>query len=150
MALLLRDEDVRSLLDMPGTIAALEQAFMALSHGSALNRPRSRLIQSNGILHTLAASYTSAGVLGLKTYTVFRQGVRSVVMLFSSENGRLLAMIEAEWLGRMRTGGISGLASKYMAIEGASHVGLIGAGKQAMAQLMGVCAVRPIQQISVF
>jgi alanine dehydrogenase len=150
MALLLRDGDVHSLLDMSDTVDALEKAFTALSHGNAINRPRTRMIQKNGILHMLAASFTGAGVLGLKTFTVFRQGVRSVVLLFSAEDGHLLALVEAEWLGRMRTGGTSGLAAQYLANPEASRVGLIGSGKQAVTQLMGVCAVRPIRSVSVF
>jgi alanine dehydrogenase len=150
MALLLRDRDVQSLLEISDTIDALEQAFTALSHGHAINRPRTRLIQNNGILHMLAASFAEAGVLGLKTYTVFRQGVRSLVLLFSAADGRLLALVEAEWLGRMRTGGMSGLATRHLANPDASLVGLIGAGKQAETQLMGVCAVRPIHKVLVY
>ena len=104
MALLLHNGDVRSLLDMSDTIDALEEAFTALSHGNATNRPRTRLIQKNGILHILAASFLDAGVLGLKTFTVFRQGIHSVVLLFSAEDGRLLALVEAEWLGYSASG----------------------------------------------
>ncbi|HEY3992326.1 MAG TPA: ornithine cyclodeaminase family protein [Ktedonobacteraceae bacterium] len=150
MALLLRDGDVHSLLEISDTIDALEQAFVALAHNNAVNRPRTRVVQTNGILHVLAASFVGAGVLGLKTYTVFRQGVRSVVMLFSSEDGRLLSLIEAEWLGRMRTGAVSGLATQHLANPQAAQVGLIGAGKQAETQLMGVCAVRPIRTVLVY
>lgn len=150
MALLLRDGDVRSLLEISDTIDALEQAFTALSHGKAVNRPRTRLVQNNGILHVMAASYADAGVLGLKTFTVFRQGMRSVVLLFSAEEGRLLAIVEAEWLGRIRTGATSGLATRFLAVPEAASVGLVGAGKQAETQLMGVCAVRPIRQVLVY
>ena len=150
MALLLRDGDVRSLLEISDTIDVLEQAFVALSQGKAINRPRTRVIQTNGILHVLAASFAGGGVLGLKTYTVFRQGVRSVVMLFSSEDGRLLSLVEAEWLGRMRTGAVSGLATRHLANPQAARVGLIGAGKQAETQLLGACAVRPIRTVSVY
>lgn len=150
MALLLHDAEIRSLLDMGNCINALEQAFTALSHHNALNRPRMRLIQSNGILHVLAASFAGAGIMGLKTFTVFRQGRHAVVLLFSAEDGHLLALLEADWLGRMRTGGTSGLATRHLANPNASRVGLIGAGKQAETQLMGVCAVRPIQTIDVY
>jgi alanine dehydrogenase len=150
MTLLLRDGDVRSLLDISDAIDALEESFTALSHGNAINRPRARLIQKNGILHILSASFAGAGVLGLKTFTVFRQGIRSVVLLFSAADGRLLALVEADWLGRMRTGATSGLATRHLANPEASQVGLIGAGKQAVTQLMGVCAVRPIRAVSVY
>src|SRR5947209_3940249 len=150
MALLIREGEVVSLLDMVNTVQALEEAFGALSRGNAVNRPRVRIAQANGVLHVLAASFPGAGVLGLKTYTVFREGVRFVVLLFSAQDGRLLAIIEADWLGCMRTGGTSGLATKHLALPNASHVGLIGAGKQAQTQLMGVCAARPIRTISVY
>jgi ornithine cyclodeaminase/alanine dehydrogenase-like protein (mu-crystallin family) len=50
----------------------------------------------------------------------------------------------------MRTGGMSGLATRHLAIETASSVGMIGAGKQAETQLLGVCAVRPISEILVY
>ncbi|HEU5378739.1 MAG TPA: ornithine cyclodeaminase family protein [Ktedonobacteraceae bacterium] len=150
MALLLRDGEIRSLLDITDSIDALEQAFTALAHHNAVSRPRTRLIQSNGILHVFAASFTGAGVLGLKTMTVFRQGVRSVILLFSAEDGHLLSMLEADWLGRMRTGATSGLATRHLANPGSAQVGLIGAGKQAETQLMAVCAVRPIRTIFVY
>ncbi|MGH2509508.1 MAG: ornithine cyclodeaminase family protein, partial [Ktedonobacteraceae bacterium] len=150
MALLLRDGEIRSLLDMGDCIDALEQAFTALSHHNAVSRPRARLIQSNGILHVLTAALPGAGVLGLKTFTVFRQGRHAVVLLFSAEDGHLLSILDANWLGRMRTGGTSGLATRHLANPNAAQVGLIGAGKQAETQLMGVCAVRPIQSILVY
>jgi ornithine cyclodeaminase/alanine dehydrogenase-like protein (mu-crystallin family) len=71
-------------------------------------------------------------------------------MLFSTLDGRLLSMIEADLLGRMRTGATSGLATKYLARPDASVVGLIGAGKQAYTQVLGVCAVRQVRAIYVY
>lgn len=150
MALLLREEDVLSLLEMPNTIMVLEQAFGSWAQGNAVNRPRTRIVQANGVMHLLAAAVPTLGVVGFKTYTVFRAGVRFVVMLFSAQDGRLLSIIEADWLGRMRTGATSGLATRYLARPDASLVGIIGAGKQAVLQLMGVCAVRPVKSVYVF
>jgi alanine dehydrogenase len=150
MALVLREKDVRLLLSMPDTVEVLEQAFAALAQNNALNRPRTRLVLANGVLHMLSAAAPSLGVLGFKAYTTFREGVRFVVMLFSAQNGQLLAIIEADWLGCMRTGGVSGVATKYLARPDAKIVGLIGAGNQAVTQLMGVCAVRHISTAYVY
>jgi alanine dehydrogenase len=150
MALVLREKDVRLLLSMPDTVEVLEQAFAALAQNNALNRPRSRLVLASGVLHMLSAAAPSLGVLGFKAYTTFREGVRFVVMLFSAQNGQLLAIIEADWLGCMRTGGASGVATKYLARPEAKIVGLIGAGNQAVTQLMGVCAVRQISGVYVY
>ncbi len=150
MALLLREGDVLSLLEMPGAIMVLEQAFSAWAQGNAVNRARTRIVQENGVMHLLAAATPTLGVMGFKTYTVFRPGMRFVIMLFSAWDGHLLSIIEADWLGRIRTGATSGLATKYIARPEASLVGLIGAGKQAVTQLMGVCAVRPVRAVYVY
>jgi ornithine cyclodeaminase/alanine dehydrogenase-like protein (mu-crystallin family) len=150
MALLLREGDVLSLLDMHGNIMVLEQAFGALAQENAVNLSRSRIVQDNGVMHLLAAGVPSLGAVGFKTYTVFRSGMRSIVMLFSTLDGRLLSIIEADLLGRMRTGATSGLATKYLARQDASVVGLIGAGKQAYTQVLGVCAVRRVRAVYVY
>ncbi|HYU72341.1 MAG TPA: hypothetical protein VEL31_06645, partial [Ktedonobacteraceae bacterium] len=150
MALLLREEDVRRLLTMPDTVAVLEQAFGAMADGCVVNLPRNRIMLANGVLNILAAAAPTLGILGYKTYTAFREGVRFVVMLFSAQDGQLLAIVEADWLGRVRTGGTSGLATKYLARPDATTVGLIGAGHQAVTQLMGVCAVRNITVVYVY
>ena len=150
MTLLLRESDVLSLLDMHGNIMVLEQAFGAWAQGNAVNLTRSRIVQENGVMHLLAAAVPSLGIVGFKTYTVFRPGMRSAVMLFSTLDGRLLSIIEADLLGRMRTGATSGLATKYLARPDASVVGLIGAGKQAYTQVLGVSAVRQVRAIYVY
>jgi alanine dehydrogenase len=150
MALVLRESDVRSLLSMHDTLVVLKDAFKAQAQGAILNVPRNRLILPQGVLNMLAAAAPTFGVLGYKTYTAFREGVRFVILLFSAQDGQLLAIIEAEWLGAIRTGAASALATKYMARPDSTAVGLIGAGKQAVTQLMGLCAVFPISSVYVY
>ncbi len=150
MALVLREEDVRQLLTMPDTVEVMEQAFSAMADGSVENYPRSRIMLASGVLNMLAAAAPTLGVLGYKTYTAFRGGVRFVVWLFSAYDGQLLAIIEADWLGRMRTGATSALATRYLASPNATTVGLIGAGNQAQTQLLGVCAVRQVTDVYVY
>lgn len=150
MALLLHEENVRLLLDMKDTIQVIEQAFLALAEGNAINRPRQRIAQPNGYLHLLAASIPTMGVMGYKAYTVFRTGMRFVIMLFDALDGAILALIEADWLSSMRAGATSAVATSHLARPDASLIGLLGAGKQAATQLMGICAVRPISQVNVY
>ncbi len=150
MALILREKHVRSLLSMRDTVVVLEEAFNALAQGTVMNQPRNRLVFGGGVLNILAASAPSFGVLGYKSYTAFREGVRFVVMLFSAQDGHLLAIVEADWLGSMRTGGTSAVATKYLARPESEIVGLIGAGNQAATQLMGMCAVCPITTAYVY
>lgn len=150
MALLLHERHVRALLHMRDTIAVLEDAFRATAQGFMLNQTRSRLVFTNGVLHYLAAAAPEHGIYGYKTYTTSRQGIRSLVMLYSSVDGQLLALIEANWLSAMRTGAASGLATKYLARSESAIVGLIGSGNQAVTQLMGICAVRPVTEVFVY
>ncbi len=152
MALVLKEADVAQLLTMPDAIAALETVFRqhhpSAGEQQALNRPRSRLQPPGAILHFMAAAAPGLGVYGFKAYTVARPGkARFVVMLFSTEDGCLKAMIEADTLGQMRTGAASGLATRYLACQDATSVGMVGAGWQARSQLQAVCAVRPITTI---
>ena len=161
MTLVLREEDVRAVLTMPDTIAVLDAAFRRQASGESRNVPRSRVVlpEARGVLHVLSASVPGEpghpereghGVLGLKTYTAIAGKVRFVVLLFSGEDGRLLAIVEADWLGQMRTGAASGLATRYMARPDADTAALIGAGGQARTQLLALSAARPLERIAVY
>jgi alanine dehydrogenase len=72
------------------------------------------------------------------------------MLLYSSLDGRLKAMIEADLFGQMRTGAASGLATRLMANPDARTLGVIGTGRQSRTQVIAVCAVRPIKRIRVF
>ncbi|MGQ9902715.1 MAG: ornithine cyclodeaminase family protein [Fimbriimonadales bacterium] len=148
--LLIREAQVREVLTMPRAIDALEAAFRDWAHGRATNQPRQRVHTPQGTLHLMGAAWHSKGYIGYKAYFSFPTGTRFHVVLASAHTGELLALIEADWLGRVRTGAASGLATKYLAREDATVAAILGAGEQAQTQLEAVCAVRPIQQAFVF
>lgn len=150
MALLIRESDVKSLLTMPDAISALDHAFTSLAGGNASNRPRQRIRLANGTLHVMPASIQGDHVLGFKAYTAWKTGVRFLVTLYDSDSGELLAFVEADILGRIRTGAASGLASKYMAREDSKRAVVFGAGRQARTQLDAVATVRPLESVLVF
>src|SRR5260370_12713977 len=62
----------------------------------------------------------------------------------------MAVLMQADYLGKMRTGGATGIATKYLARPGASNAGLFGVGKQARAQLLAICKVRTIKHICAF
>jgi ornithine cyclodeaminase/alanine dehydrogenase-like protein (mu-crystallin family) len=72
------------------------------------------------------------------------------VLLYAGDGSGLMAMIEADLLGALRTGAASGLATRLLARPDAKTLGVIGTGKQARTQVAAVCAVRPIERIRVF
>jgi ornithine cyclodeaminase/alanine dehydrogenase-like protein (mu-crystallin family) len=151
MALLLKEEDVRALLIMPLALEAVEQSFQRLAEGSAVVHPRQRIhFSDSAFLHYMAAGDNAGGYLGLKIYTSVRGALRFVVPLFRARTGELVALIEADFLGQMRTGAASGVATKFMARANAKSVGIIGTGVQARAQLEAMARVRPVERVRAF
>ncbi len=161
MALVLREDDVRALLTMPDVVAVLDAAFRLQGEGRTRNQPRTRIVEPEGprgVLHVLSAfvpgqpghpEREGPGLMGLKAYTGFPGAVRFAVLLYSGEDGRLLALIEADLLGQMRTGAASGVATCYLARDDARTAALLGTGGQAKTQALAVCAVRPIERMYV-
>ena len=155
--LLLREEDVTRLLTMPETIDAVAAAFAAQATGGGSNQPRTRFFVPGGVLHTMAAALPGlsgdiqGGVMGTKTYTSFAGGTRFWVQLFSAETGDLLALIEADRLGQMRTGAATGVAARHLARKDASVGAVLGTGWQARTQVEAlVQAVPTLKQIRAY
>lgn len=160
MALVLREEDVRALLSMPEAMRVLEGMFRRQGMGDIRNQPRVRvaLPGGRGVMHTLPAyvpglpgdpAADGPGFVGLKSYVAVAGKVRFVVLLSSAEDGRLLAVIEADLLGQMRTGAASGVATRHMARTDASVAALIGAGGQARTQALAMAVARPLKTLLV-
>ncbi len=146
------EEQVRECLPMPKAIELMEEAFRRLDDGRGVNHPRRRVMLQNGAwLHYMAAGDNEGGYLASKVYaTRPRVGARFVVLLFDAETTELLATIDANALGQIRTGAATGVATRYMAREDASRLGVIGCGFQAETQLEAVAAVRDLESVLVF
>ncbi len=151
MALFLSEADVRELLTMPLALEAVETAFRRLADGSAVVHCRQRLhIPGQSYLHYMAAGDATGGYMGMKIYTSSKEGLRFLVPLFHAGTGDLLALLEADYLGQMRTGAASGIATRYLARPDARRVGIIGTGLQARTQLEAVAAVRQLERVRAF
>ncbi|MFN6107971.1 MAG: ornithine cyclodeaminase family protein [Planctomycetaceae bacterium] len=149
-ALYLSEADVRELLDMEIALAAVEGAFQHLATGRAQNVPRARVRGERIMLHSMSASADYLGLVGWKCYTTTPHGMRFLVGLYSSQTGELLALIEADYLGQLRTGAASGVATSILARPDSRVVGLFGAGGQARTQLQAICQVRRIEHVEVY
>lgn len=114
MPLLLTDTDIDQLMTMTECVEVIEDSFRQVGNGQTWNRPRSRIRMPRGFHHLMAASVLGSEVFGLKTYTSFRSGVRFIVMLYDSNNGDLLAMVQGERLTQLRTGAVTSVATRYM------------------------------------
>lgn len=148
--LYLTENDVRELLDMETAIDVVEEAFRQLAAGKAVNVPRVRAGAPGILLHTMSATAEYLGLVGYKAYTTTRSSARFHVVVCDAASGEPLAWIEADFLGQLRTGAASGVATEYMARPDARIVGLLGAGKQACTQLKAVCCVRRVERVEVY
>ncbi len=147
----INEAEVAQILTMPKTVELVEAAHKARAEGRAIDVPRVRARCPAGTQHILQAAAPELKLIGYKIYySNPGKGSRYHVHLIDTDSGSLVAMIEASHLGMVRTGAASGVATKYMAREDATTVGMIGAGKQAAGQLEAVCAVRGITAAKVY
>jgi ornithine cyclodeaminase/alanine dehydrogenase-like protein (mu-crystallin family) len=172
LTLLLSNEDVDGLLQMPDCIDAMERAFLAFADGRAGNAGRCEiltpterpdalysLMNMNGVVPELgvAAVRINSDILTWPASDDGRKRVKvpsapngryvGLVLLFSTTTGEPLAIYPDGVVQRMRTGATSGLAAKYLARQDARVAALFGTGWQAGSQAMAICAVRPIERI---
>jgi ornithine cyclodeaminase/alanine dehydrogenase-like protein (mu-crystallin family) len=148
--LLLSERDVQDLLPMDTAMERVTASFMAQHAGRGINRSRDRIFLPGVSLHYMAAGLPDENLVGMKIYSVTRSAWRFLVLLYSAESGELLAAIEADHLGRIRTGAASGVATRHMARADASRVGVIGTGRQARTQLKAVSLARKIGSARAF
>jgi ornithine cyclodeaminase/alanine dehydrogenase-like protein (mu-crystallin family) len=148
--LLLTENEVRQLVTMEMALEAVEQVLRKQALDEAVNIPRARAQTDHAMLHTMAAAAKTLGYMGTKTYATARKGANFHVSLYDGKTGMLLALIQADYLGQVRTGAASGVATQYMARPDAAEVGIFGSGKQARTQLQAVCLVRKIRRAQVY
>ncbi len=148
--LFITEEQVKSLFTMPIALDAVEGAFKARAKGDAFNEPRRRLPTSSGAYNVMFATWRGHQIAGLKSYPGGSGGINFHVMLYDTSNNSLIAVIEANRMGQVRTGAASGVATKYMAREDAQTVGIIGSGYQAETQLTAIAHVRDITTAKVY
>jgi ornithine cyclodeaminase/alanine dehydrogenase-like protein (mu-crystallin family) len=85
-----------------------------------------------------------------KKYAVEPGTYCGLVLLFSTDNGAPLAILNDGYLQHMRVGAAAGIGARLLAREDARRVGLIGSGGMARTALEALVAVRPIEEVSVF
>jgi alanine dehydrogenase len=141
--LYLTEADVAELLTPSDAVDAIEACFRRMAAGAVENRPRYRLGLDEGALAVMAAADLELGYAGAKVYAGFRDGARFAVLLFRANSPELVAVLEADKLGQLRTGAASGVAAKYLASGGARSLGVIGCGWHAESQLACIRAAVP-------
>jgi alanine dehydrogenase len=152
--LILKASDVRQSLPMDRTIAAMKEAYAALSNGQAEVPLRCRLpITPHAGTSIIMPAFVKGDreALTLKVVSVFpeNQGrglpiIHAVVLVLEANTGRVMAILEGSTLTAIRTGAASGAATDLLARPDAKTAAVFGAGVQGRTQLEAICTVRKI------
>ena len=143
MPLHLTEAEVAELLSPADAVDVVEACFARMARGAVANAPRRRLRLDNGQLADMAAADLELGFAGVKSYAGFPSGTRFVVLLFRAGEPELVAVVDADRLGQLRTGAASAVAARHLARPGAESLGVIGCGGQARTQVACIRAAVP-------
>lgn len=145
-AIYIDEATASKILTMDDALNLVEESFTTYAQGKSFNMTRQRMRIRKGALHMLPGAVPYKNVIGFKAYTSFRAGLIFKVHLYDAENGSPLAIIDANEIGRLRTGAATGIATKYMAKKESNTAFIFGGGFQAEAQLEAVCKTSNIKK----
>ena len=143
---------------MRDAIELVKAAFRDLSAGRAVVPLRLAVDVQPGRATTLLmpAYLPDLPALGFKAISIFQENTKrglpignAMVCVINAETGEPTAILNGAYLTALRTGAVSGASAELMAREDARHLVVIGAGTQGVTQAAAVCAVRPIERITV-
>lgn len=151
MTLHISEAEVRSVLNMQMALEAVEEISRKQAAGQVVVHARRRFeLPAGGFFHYMASADFDSGYIAMKQYTYVRGKIRFLVPLYEINSGDLLAMIEADYMGQLRTGAASGIATKYLARSDARVATIIGTGGQAKTQVEAIAAVRTLESARVY
>ncbi len=151
-SLWLTEDAVSRLVSLEDAIEALERSLLEAADGTAFNVPKALGdVGRGGAMHCLGSASPQAGVCGFKTWVHTDQGAKAVFSLFSTANGQLLAMMEANTLGQLRTAAMTAVGTRWLVTDpGVNEMAVIGSGKQALGQILAINIVRPLSRIHIW
>jgi len=158
--LVLNQEEVEQLLDMEGCIEAMAEALASLARGE-VHVPLRAVVRPPGedTFIGLMPAHRGGGapLYSLKTVCVFpdnpKRGLdahQGTVTLFDGETGETRAVMNASAITAIRTAAVSAVATRLLAREDASELGILGAGVQARSHLEALRLVRDFDRVRIF
>jgi ornithine cyclodeaminase/alanine dehydrogenase len=145
---------------MKDTIEAVEEGFTQFYLGKAImpSRPVIRVEKHDGVVLVMPAYIAPMNALATKVVTVYPRNPKEhnlpstmgTVMVNDPQTGKLLSLLDGGHITAMRTGAVTGIATKYLSRQDSKVVGVIGLGVQARVQLMAVCEVRNIEKVKAY
>ena len=145
---------IRARLDWPRMIAALEDALSAEIHAPVRVNHSIDVPGSPPGSLLLMPAWQVGDRIGVKLVTVMpgkeSKSVSAIYVLFDGVSGVPLAIMDGEELTARRTAGASALAAKHLAREDASHLVMIGSGRQSAGLVAAHVSIRPIKRVTIW
>jgi len=139
--LLLSKKEVLSLLNMKDTIMVVEQGFRDWANAKGNMPPKAYLQGVDGDFRAMPAALPEAA--GMKWVSVHTgnpaKGLPTVmgILIYNDHTtGYPLSIMDATDITGYRTGATAAIASKYLARQDSRTLGIVGAGRQAYAQIL--------------
>lgn len=156
--IILSAKDQMKLMNMDKVLQNVEIALKEYSASQTVTPIRTILPFGNGNSGiTMPSVAEKLSVMGLKYVTVVptnketgKKAIQGVVLLSDIKTGEPQALLEGSYLTLIRTGALSGVATKYLARHNAKRLGIIGTGEQARGLCEAILAVREIEEIYLF
>jgi alanine dehydrogenase len=132
-------------------VEAVEDISRKQATGEVVVHPRRRFEFNGGnFFHYMAAADHTDGFIAMKQYSYVRGKLQFLVPIYEMATGDLLALIEADYMGQLRTGAASGVATKYLAAKDAKTAAIIGTGGQARTQLEAIATVKQLEIVHAY
>ncbi|MEK4284128.1 MULTISPECIES: ornithine cyclodeaminase family protein [Ureibacillus] len=157
--ILLNEKQIKSIYKMEEALKDVEEMLIAKHENKVLAPIRTVLEfpEKNASSLYMPSADLEHHVASVKVVTIFPDNpakglptTQGIIVLTSTENGEHLAVMNASYLTRLRTGAMTGLATKKLAIQNAKVLTIVGTGRMAFEQALGVMAVRKIEKILLF
>lgn len=159
MPLILNRDDVIKVLEMKDCMEVVEKAFAELANGTAVLPLRTPITPPDGLSLYMPAYLKELGALACKVVTVYKNNptkhnmptVIGKVLLQDPQTGDVVCIMDGGYLTAVRTGAVSGVATKYLArTDKGQSAGIFGAGVQAKMQLWAVAEAREISKAYIY
>lgn len=160
MMLLLARSDLESILTMKDVMEAVEEGFRQYAIGTVKMplRPVINIEKYNGMIIYMPAYIGGMDALAVKVVSVYPNNptkydlstILGTVLLNDPKTGALLSLMDGAFITAMRTGAVSGVATKYLARKDAKVAGIFGSGVQARTQITAVNEARKLEKVKAY
>lgn len=154
--IILNEKEIQQLYKMEQAIIDIEQ-MLHHKHAGRIENPLRTVMEfpeEDGSVLYMPSVDTVEHFMTMKAVTIFpknpsrgKSTTQGVILISDAKNGDHLALLNASYLTRLRTGAMTGLATDRLALKNAETLTMIGTGAMAFEQALGVLAVRDIKEI---